>query len=255
MTKILLIGEINETLQSINECLMPYFQIQMCSENAKNVKDMIRILRPALLIFNVQDADGDVMDVFEALDIKYDHISMLVIGTKDMEQKLQPALERFRNVSMIYRPLKSKDVLNMCFSILHMEMPVQKETLKGAEVKKSILIIDDNALVLRNLKSILEKEYKVMLANSGEKGLEFIKTKNPDVILLDYDMPGMNGLEVFEKIREDESINKIPVVFLTSVAERELILKVLRNRPDGYILKPPSREKIVEVINEALNKE
>lgn len=253
MTKILLIGEINETLQSINECLMPYFQIQMCSENAKNVKDMIRIFRPSLMLFNVQDADGDVSDVFEALDVKYDHIAMLVIGTKDMEQNLQQKLEHFRNATLLYRPLNSKDVLNKCFSILHMEVPEQKEIQKTSEIKNSVLIVDDNALVLRNMKSILEKEYKVMLANSGEKGLEFIKTKNPDVVLLDYDMPGMNGLEVLEKMRADESINNTPVIFLTSVAERELILKVLKNKPDGYILKPPSKEKIVEAINEALS--
>ena len=99
---------------------------------------------------------------------------------------------------------------------------------------------------------MLEKNYDVLLANSGEKGLACMKNKRPDLVLLDYDMPGMDGKETFEKIKEDEELQDIPVIFLTSVAERKQIIAVLKNMPDGYILKPPSRDNIISKIRETL---
>ena len=71
--------------------------------------------------------------------------------------------------------------------------------------------------------------------------------------MLDYEMEGMDGKTTFEAMKEDEDMKWIPVVFLTSVADRKSIYDVLKSKPDGYILKPPDEEKIFETIEEILN--
>ena len=76
-----------------------------------------------------------------------------------------------------------------------------------------------------------------------------IAKKHPDLILLDYEMPEMNGKMTLEKIREDASMADIPVIFLTAVADKEHITAVLRLNPAGYFLKPLEKEKLLEAVD------
>lgn len=112
------------------------------------------------------------------------------------------------------------------------------------------MLVDDSALLLRNMKSMLDKYYIICLAKSGEQALNLIPKEKPDLILLDYEMDGMDGKSTFEAMKEDEDMKWIPVVFLTSIADRHAIYSVLRSKPDGYILKPPDKDKILETIEE-----
>ena len=88
--------------------------------------------------------------------------------------------------------------------------------------------------------------------HAGEQALKLIPRENPDLILLDYEMDGMDGKSTFEAMKEDDDMKWIPVVFLTSIADRKSIYDVLRSKPDGYILKPPDKEKIRETIEELI---
>lgn len=251
MTRILLVGELNETLKSISEHLMKTFQVQICSENVKNVIDMIKIFKPSALVINVTEVKEDVVSIFDELKFKNSFMPMVVIAVKEAAAELGSLLDNFRKKRVLCRPVRISDVVNTCNEILGIEHAVEKKAVVESK-KANILVVDDNALVLRNVKTILEEEYSVSIANNGEKGLEFARTRKPDLILLDYEMPGMNGNEVFAKIKEDSELCNIPVIFLTSVSEKNQIMEVMKNRPNGYILKPPAKDKLIEVIKEAL---
>lgn len=119
--------------------------------------------------------------------------------------------------------------------------------------KRKILIIDDSALVLRNMKALLQDEYEVMIATGGEMGIQKAVEKRPDIILLDYEMPGLNGKETFEKLAISQTTSNIPVIFLTSVSEGKKVLEILERHPAGYILKPPDRDKLVQQIEQILS--
>ncbi len=118
--------------------------------------------------------------------------------------------------------------------------------------RKHILVVDDNAQTLRNLKNVLEKDYRVTLANSGIKAITCIGKDRPDLVLLDYEMPVYNGKQTFEMIQADEDIANIPVVFLTGVNDREHIKEVLLLKPAGYLLKPTPKEKLINTIEAAI---
>jgi len=88
---------------------------------------------------------------------------------------------------------------------------------------KKIMIVDDNPDVIFSVKSGLEnvtENFRIIGVESGEKCLEFLETEKPDLILLDIMMPGMSGWKTFDKIKENESWKKIPVVFLTARTDR-----------------------------------
>lgn len=120
------------------------------------------------------------------------------------------------------------------------------------ENKKKILVVDDTSMTLRNIKSILDRKYEVFLATSGLQGLRFIPEKEPDLVLLDYQMPEMSGKEVFETMQADENMKNIPVVFLTGVDDKKTIMSVLALKPAGYLLKPVDEDKLIDTLEQIL---
>ncbi|OFY49598.1 MAG: hypothetical protein A2X22_02400 [Bacteroidetes bacterium GWF2_49_14] len=114
-----------------------------------------------------------------------------------------------------------------------------------------ILIVDDNHNNLQVLgKLLLEEKYEVEFAVNGESALEWVYNKSFDLILLDINMPGMNGFDVCKKIRSDPKMNAISIIFLSAESERESILKGFEMGGQDYITKPfDSRELIVRAKN------
>ena len=126
---------------------------------------------------------------------------------------------------------------------------------RGRDKKPKILIVDDTAVTLRNIKNILDRRYEVFLANSGQQALKFIPEKDPQLVLLDHKMPGMSGADVFEAMQADEYMKDIPVIFLTGADDRKTIYSILNLKPAGYLLKPVDEEKLLETIQQVLSSE
>lgn len=247
MKKILLVGELNEIVRSLNECLTGEFEVQLCTPQMENVQGMVKIIKPEMVIFcgiGIEEIDTAILNWLQE---KYAKIPVLIITTSEEWRKYRAFLES-RQFDKLFRPMTKNDLLNKCDQMLHIK---ETEYLYNPdrEIKK-ILVVDDSPLLLRNMKNILDENYEVFLATSGEQALRMIPEKEPDLILLDYEMPGMDGKATFEAILEDEFTKDIPVVFLTSIAERKQIYAVLKSYPAGYILKPPDKEKLLSTIAE-----
>ncbi|MBE5886455.1 MAG: response regulator [Lachnospiraceae bacterium] len=116
----------------------------------------------------------------------------------------------------------------------------------------NILIIDDNALVLRNMKVLLDDKYSVSVAASATQAYMAMEKRKPNLILLDYDMPEINGRDLYIQLKADERYKDIPIVFLTSAADADIVQKLLSLRPAGYILKPVNTKNVLGVIEKAL---
>lgn len=138
------------------------------------------------------------------------------------------------------RPINVSEVVNAITSFV-------KE--HGKQNKKKILVVDDSGTMLRNVKGWLEESYQVTLANSGTMAIKYLATNRPDLVLLDYEMPVVDGRQVLEMIRSENEFSDIPVIFLTNKGDRDTIMKVMALKPQGYLLKSMEPEKIVESIN------
>lgn len=132
------------------------------------------------------------------------------------------------------------------------EIFIREEQRMNEKNKFHILVVDDNAVLLRNVKNILEEEYSVSVAASGLQAIMSMQKKKPDLILLDYEMPGMDGEDMINKIQSEPQWRDIPVIFLTSVADKDIVLNLLSYRPAGYLLKPADRTKLLGLVKKHL---
>ena len=128
------------------------------------------------------------------------------------------------------------------------------QAVGAREMKKSILLVDDDPTFLKMVKGWLDEEYRVTIVTSGTQALMYIADNRPDLILLDYEMPVTSGPQVLEMIRSETKVDRIPVMFLTGKGDRESVLKVLSLKPDGYLLKSLNRDQILKSIYEFFEK-
>lgn len=251
MKKVLLVGELSEIVRSLNECLQDDFQVQLCSAELTNVQAMVKIIKPDLIIIcqiGVEEIDNAM---FTWLQEKCSGTPVLGITTSDGWKQCRD-FYKSEQFDVLFRPVAKNELLKKCHELLggYRSGQSQRKVAEKRWQKKKIMLVDDSALLLRSMKKMLEKQYDICLAKSGEQALKLIPKENPDLILLDYEMDGMDGKSTFEAMKEDEDMRWIPVVFLTSIADRKSIYDVLKSKPDGYILKPPDEEKIFETIEE-----
>ncbi len=111
------------------------------------------------------------------------------------------------------------------------------EEQRAEEHKKKLLIIDDSDTVCLAMQELLGKDYDVTAAKSGMAGIRCLTLNRPDLVLLDYEMPVCDGVQVLQMIRSEEDFAKIPVFFLTGRVDKESITRVMPLRPEGYLLK------------------
>lgn len=101
-----------------------------------------------------------------------------------------------------------------------------------------LLVIDDNPEFLKLLKMLLSDEFDLILCTSAEEGLSILKEKNPDLVLCDVQMPGMDGFTFANKVKDDESTKHIPIILVTALAGAEMLSEGIQAGADDYISKP-----------------
>lgn len=104
--------------------------------------------------------------------------------------------------------------------------------------KKVILVVDDDKSNLMVAQKLLAEDYHVAVVNSGELAIKYLEKKEPELILLDIQMPGLNGFEVMERIQENAEWKKIPVIFLTADRSAETEEACFKIGAVDYIGKP-----------------
>ena len=116
-----------------------------------------------------------------------------------------------------------------------------------------ILVVDDDSATLKFFVDLLTKSgYRVRPASDGELALRSVQAKLPDLILLDYNMPGMNGIEVCRHLKRDPETRDIPVIFLSGLEETDLKVKALEAGAIDYIIKPIKLPELVVRIENHL---
>ena len=122
--------------------------------------------------------------------------------------------------------------------------------------KKSILIVDDNVINLKLLRVLLAAEgYEVRTAAAAEQALTVLEELHPDLILMDIQLPGIDGLELTRRLKSDPTTKDIIILGLTAYAMKGDEARVLAAGCDGYIAKPIDTRTLSNVIAQSLKKE
>jgi len=113
---------------------------------------------------------------------------------------------------------------------------------------KRILIVDDNIAILKQISVQLADTYEVLLAKSGALALQICSREKPDLILLDVEMPDMNGFEVIAQIKQHPDLDRIPVIFLTSNRSTDVEIQALESGARDFITKPVEKSVLLHRI-------
>lgn len=118
-------------------------------------------------------------------------------------------------------------------------------------MKKKLLLVDDEVEICEFLKSFFEdRDYQVATAHSGFQAIEQVESFKPDVVLLDIQMPEMDGLNALRKIKE--KYPRVKVIMVTAVETQDRIKSAMRLGADNYITKPLSLEYLEKDVQEKI---
>lgn len=117
-------------------------------------------------------------------------------------------------------------------------------------LKPSVLVVEDDEAIVTLLKYNLEKAgYEVRTTNDGEEALIMVEEKKPDVILLDWMLPGLSGIQICNRLRKNEETQKVPIIMISARGEEGDRIEGLDRGADDYLVKPFSPKELIARIN------
>ncbi len=131
------------------------------------------------------------------------------------------------------------------------DLPKEITTDKGS-FNATILLVEDNKELRDYLKVFLGKHYNIRMAKDGEHALAQIEHVQPDLIITDVSMPGMNGIELTKHIKQDKKLAHIPIIVITAYAERSYQMASITNGADAFFTKPIDQAMLLAQISTSL---
>ena len=114
---------------------------------------------------------------------------------------------------------------------------MKREEQEVINQKKKVLVVDDSLTIREGMKQLLGEDYEVASAESGVAAIRTITLNQPDLVLLDYEMPVCDGKQTLEMLRSEKAFADIPVIFLTGRRDPQSMIQVMPLKPAGYLLK------------------
>lgn len=247
---------LKEDIMNHLEVLSPDAMLIFGEANDEVIVSQVRMIKGSAEHKNLPifiTGEGAVCDAFEK---KLPGMTALTMKKPTSAPIMEQQISRYFTANGV-RPEKaeeSKNKLNVSLDDLMRDFGDIPSSAQRSDPnrRRHILVVDDDRSILKLLKTALSNDYDVTAMVSGNMALKFLETKTADLILLDYEMPIENGAEVFKKLKANKRYADIPVVFLTGVADSSRIKEVLMLKPQGYLLKPISMDRLMSSIKNIL---
>ena len=265
--KALLIGENNAIIDDFFYHMYDDFDVMTSSNRNDDIMNHLQVFKPDVLVYCMnEDSKKDFNRMYflkEKLAKK--EILFAAVGSRELCKEFERITLDSADF-MIETPISTYKLMvdthtsisrkkNELIQKKEEERREREKENENMEIKKKhILVIDDDPMMLKLVNEQLHERYNVATAISGKLALSFLEKKQTDLILLDYEMPVDNGVEVLKKLRANPATKDIPVVFLTGVSSYGAIKEVVDMKPQGYLLKPIDSEGLLKVIMDVLGK-
>ncbi len=243
MLKVLILATKTQALTDIEHIIDTKFDVESYLLNSGTLIKLNKSFRPDCIVVYIEGVNRQrlfgVMDLRE--DPAYQDIPLLVIGDESdreiFEHNVHPGADMALNASATRTETR---------------LAIEKLASVEDTSNREILLIDDDPVFLRLMRSYLEDDYGVTTVKSGKLAMKFMEKQIPDVIILDYLMPEWDGATTFQLIRSKESTKDIPIIFLTGVTDKQMVMECLALKPQGYLVKPVSKPELLEKIKEVM---
>jgi len=245
--KIIYVDDVKFSLLSLKNRLKEQYEIRL-AESVSVLFEILESFKPDLILLDINMPEVNGYESIKKLkaDERYADIPVIFLtGRGDRES----ILEGIR--------LGAADYVSKPFSCTELVERIESQFNQGPSKKEielpNIIYVDDVNFNLLSVKSRLKSRYAIYPAQSVPKLFELLEHFKPDLILLDVEMPGMNGFEGIKRLKADERYADIPVIFLTGRDDKESVLDGLKLGAVDYVRKPFSDAELIKRINFQLN--
>lgn len=272
--KVLLTGKNNTVIDDFFTQMNDNFESMTTSGRYEDIVNHLKYFEPDILVYCSNHEANEYINPIISLKgrLEKDGIPVVIIGSEEDCNVFSQYTVNIADLILI-KPITANSIMDRITNYLkerqrlkekeeeaaraEQERLAQEEAARAEQerlekekeaMKKHVLVVDDDPMMLKLIKEHLHEQYNVATATSGKTALRFLEKKKTNLILLDYAMPVEDGPAVLEKLHANDATKDIPVVFLTGVTERDKIQKALIQKPQGYLLKPIERDKLIETI-------
>ncbi len=252
----MIISKLDEEAKQLYDSLFPFCHCHICADTEAVVLKMLSLFKPDVVVIPLPGSDNDPDNIFFLLDREVHRPPIVAIGSVAIQSRLiKGRWLPSKRVVFLQRPIEMGDVVACVKGYLPQD-DEQEEHEERAEHKlggrRRVLVVDDDPSMVRVVHKMLSKRWDVSTATSAARAFVAIDKAKPDLILLDYDMPILNGKETLQALRSDKKTRDIPVVFLTGMSDVGHVEDILSLQPQGYLLKPPSEAKLFQTLTSIL---
>lgn len=248
MEGILLVGKFTDNFRAINRCLIGKYEVRSCLRQLSSIEGMVKRKETALMVMVLEEEEEKDDILVSTLKKNYPDVPVIwvedTLSEEEILSRIETALSDEKEVPEESQEEKEEKEDDDIWA--GVKMPTVSTR------KKVVLMVDDSGVFLRTMKSMIEDQYDVRMSTSGINIHTLVQKHQPDVVLLDYEMPLFDGKQTMMKMREFPEMRDIPIIFVTAVNKKENIMQVLSLRPAGYILKPVEKERILQTIKDVI---
>lgn len=256
--KALITGKNDAIIDDLFLSAKDLFEMVTVSHRMEDRLNHIKLFAPQLFIICLNDGKPEEMTGYVELKKTFasEGIITVVIGREEDCDLFQKKAVQVADLVLV-RPITVEKIKEVIIDYIEQiekekeelaEMHKALELIRKSNEKKHVLIVDDDPLMLKVVKEYLGDKYNVGTAISGKIAMKFLEAKETNLILLDYEMPEMNGPEVLRTIRLNTKLANTPVIFLTGVTDKAKLMEALALKPQGYLLKPVDRDKLLGTV-------
>lgn len=256
--RVLLTGKNNVVMDDFFQHTQEYFETISTSMRYEDMNSHLNICQPDIFVYcALDDSREDVLKLIELKrKITRQGIVFVIIGSPEDCENFQ-RIGVYMVDLVLTKPITIDQARERIIRYMETKEEEEKEfeqerkrleLVKEQKRRKHVLVIDDDPMMLKLIKEYLHDSYNVATAISGKIAYKFLEMKQTDLILLDYEMPVENGPQVLQNLRKNAQIDGVPVLFLTGVSDYGKIQTALRLKPQGYLLKPIDKEKLLGTI-------
>jgi len=243
--KIIYVDDINYNLISVKSRLKERYEIYPAQSVIK-LYEILENFKPDLILLDINMPLMNGYDILKKLkaDSKYADIPVIFLTSRDDRESLYGGI-KLGAVGYVVKPFSDADLIE--------QIEIQFNPEKKKRNCPCIIYVDDVNYNLVTLKCRLEDHYTIYPSQSVASMFEIIDFVKPDLILLDINMPGVNGYDAIKKLKADSKYADIPVIFLTSRDDKESVSEGIKLGASGYVLKPFSDMDLIKQIDNQLN--
>ncbi len=268
--KVMLTGKNRRIADNISEHLEDDkgYEVVKCEPTIDAMEKAIQKEQPHIITICLSNESRESVKIYNSLvgPVEENNIYIIVVANAE-DLKTFKDYTKLGETYYLPRPVSILELYNILIEVegkLH--LPAEEKKTSGEDdrrrhgngnepeiIRKKILVVDDDPDQLAQIKGNLIEFYDVTAVRSGFDALKFLENHEVDLMLLDYVMPELDGAEVLFRIRTTRALSQLPVIFLTGMTERDVVIRTLVElRPQGYIVKPSKKSEIVAKIIDVL---